>query len=51
LTRQKLWTPIIAIALAFATVGVAGVMVYRMWQQAIEPVHTATHAVLLHPHQ
>lgn len=50
MTLQKLWMPIIAITLAFATVGVAGAVVYGMWQQAIEPVHAAAHAVLSHHH-
>ena len=30
MTHQKLWMPIIAITLAFATVGVAGSMVYHV---------------------
>ncbi|GJG98563.1 hypothetical protein [Cupriavidus pauculus] len=46
---QKLWMLILAIVLAFATVGVAGATVYRMWQQAIAPVHV-TAAALWHIH-
>lgn len=46
MTTQRIWMPILAVALAFATVGVAGVMVYRMWRQAIAPVHIGAPAAL-----
>ncbi|MDT6964580.1 MULTISPECIES: hypothetical protein [Cupriavidus] len=48
MNRHQRWIPALAVVLAFATVGVAGATVYRMWAQAIAPVHATAPAGRTH---